>query len=76
MIYSTEQLTASEKNDTGAVYPCDFCGGEATFTRVYTERGFYWWLEGVNGSGMTHTALWCASCAPSDDRAASSKGAN
>jgi hypothetical protein len=72
MMYSTEQLTDTE---TGAVYPCDFCGGDATFTRVYTERGFYWWLEGVNGSGMTHTELWCASCIPSHALAAS-KGAN
>jgi hypothetical protein len=75
MTTNTELTRDADGNITGAVYPCDFCGGDAIFTRVYTERGYFWWLRGVNGSGITQTDLWCEACATIEARA-SSKGAN
>lgn len=43
---------------------CDFCQGETKSVKVYDSLGVFWWLEGVNGAGGDHLAIWCGDCGP------------
>lgn len=44
--------------------PCDFCGENAFFKRVFDEFGVGHWLEGIDGAGSDHLAIWCGDCGP------------
>lgn len=43
---------------------CDFCQGTAWFTKEYDQFGIGNWLEGVDGDGSDHLAVWCRDCGP------------
>jgi len=55
MIENVKTLTAND---------CDFCQGMTEFEVKYDQWGQSWWLEGLNGSGSDHLAIWCKDCGP------------
>jgi len=44
--------------------PCDFCAEPTKFVKVYDKWNVSWWLEGKDGCGSDHLAIWCGSCGP------------
>jgi hypothetical protein len=48
-------------------FDCDFCKGVAKFERKSHKDesvSVLWWLEGIDGSGSDHLAIWCGTCGP------------
>jgi hypothetical protein len=43
---------------------CDNCNTTVEFAKVYDQWGVGNWLEGVDGAGSDHLAIWCGTCGP------------
>lgn len=47
---------------------CDECGDTAAFAKVLIEGGPFTMLQGIDGAGSDHLAIWCGACGPTHRR--------